>query len=229
MPTIEQEIIPINRLKSLTNFLDFLYIKSVNLREWLNHQFSDSWLSLEEMRKSSQIEPQMTFQLFPAFRSLPINGLQQQLRKLSDNINLEKPINDMVDIIKTTENEKKFWEAVELLRILEPSHPAMGLSRIKELETYLASPLILMIHIVEKTEETMAIALQISSLSLDNKLPPNLTLSLFEGTDKLLEEIVTHSDPLEMNIKLKLSAVLGEQFTVKLTLEDKVFSEHFIV
>ena len=75
----------------------------------------------------------------------------------------------------------------------------------------------------------MAIALQISSLSLDNKLPPNLTLSLFEGTDKLLEEIVTHSDPLEMNIKLKLSAVLGEQFTVKLTLEDKVFSEHFIV
>ena len=169
MPTIEQEIIPINRLKSLTNFLDFLYIKSVNLREWLNHQFSDSWLSLEEMRKSSQIEPQMTFQLFPAFRSLPINGLQQQLRKLSDNINLEKPINDMVDIIKTTENEKKFWEAVELLRILEPSHPAMGLSRIKELETYLASPLILMIHIVEKTEETMAIALQISSLSLDNK------------------------------------------------------------
>ena len=229
MPTIEQEIIPINRLKSLTNFLDFLYIKSVNLREWLNHQFSDSWLSLEEMRKSSQIEPQMTFQLFPAFRSLPINGLQQQLRKLSDNINLEKPINDMVDIIKTTENEKKFWEAVELLRILEPSHPAMGLSRIKELETYLASPLILMIHIVEKTEETMALALQISSLSLDNKLPPNLTLSLFEGTDKLLEEIVTHSDPLEMNIKLKLSAVLGEQFTVKLTLEDKVFSEHFIV
>ncbi len=160
---------------------------------------------------------------------MPINGLQQQLRKLSDNINLEKPINDIVDIIKTTENEKKFWEAVELLRLLEPSHPAMGISRIKELETYLASPLILMIHIVEKTEETMAIALQVSSLSLDNKLPPNLTLSLFEGTDKLLEEIVTHSDTLDMNIKLKFSAVLGEQFTVKLTLGDKVFSEHFIV
>ncbi|MDJ0580054.1 DUF1822 family protein [Crocosphaera sp.] len=229
LPTIDQEIIPLNKLKPLTDFLEFIYIKSVNLREWLNHQFSDSWLSLEEMIKSSQIEPQMTFQLFPAFRSLPINGLQQQLRKLSDSINLEKPINDIVNIIKTTENEKKFWEAVELLRLLEPSHPAMGISRIKELETYLASPLIMMIHIVEKTEETMAIALQVNSLSLDNKLPPNLTLSLFEGTDKLLKEIVTNSDPLDMNIKLKFSAVLGEQFTVKLTLGDKVFSEHFIV
>ncbi|MEL4894384.1 DUF1822 family protein [Crocosphaera sp. Alani8] len=229
LPTIAQEIIPIHQLQSLPQFLEFLYIKSVKLRDWFEHQFSDSWLSLEETIKLAQLQPQITFQLFPVFRSLPINGLQKQLKKLDNNINLDQPINGLVKIIKTTDNEKMFWDAVALLRLLEPSHPDIGIIRIKQLTNYLESPLILMIHVVEKQSQTIAIALQVNSLTADNKLRPHLTLSLFEGSDQLLKEIVTHSQPLDMNIKLKFNAVLGEEFTVKLTLGDKVFSEHFMV
>lgn len=229
LPNVHQENISINQLQSLEKFLDFLYTKSVNLREWLNHKFSNSWLSLEEMINSSNLQPQITFQLFPAFRSLPITGLNQKLQQLNENINLEQPINDLVDIIKTTESDKKFWQAVELLSIIEPSHPEIGIRRIKKLENYLGSPILLSIHIVKKESQTIAIALQVNSLSADNKLPPQLTLSLFEGTDKLVKEIVTKSRPLDINIMLKFNASLGEQFTIKLTLGDKIFSEHFIV
>ncbi|MGK7942251.1 MAG: DUF1822 family protein [Crocosphaera sp.] len=229
LPTVNQEIISINQLQSLDKFLDFIYTKSVNLREWLNHKFSDSWLSLEEIIKSSQLQPQITFRLFPVLRSLPITGLDEQLRNLNDNINLEQPINELVKIIKSTENNKKFWESVELLRLLEPSHPDIGIRRIKTLKKYLGSAIILTIHIVEKKQETIAIAVEVNSLTPDNTLPPKLILRVFEGTDKLLKEIVTKSKPLDMEIKLKFNAVLGEQFTLQLTLDDKVFTEHFIL
>lgn len=229
LPTVSHERIPITQLQSLTQFLEFLYepqIQWVNFRDWLNHQFAESWTSLEEIVKSSDFKPQLTFR----FASAGIHwraGLQKRIKNLDASINLDSPINDICNIIKTTENEQTLWEAVEILRLIEPEHSATGVRRTHDLQSYLDSPVALTVNIVEKSQQKIAVLLRVDPLGIENTLPPQLTLSLFEGTDQLLKEVITGS--LDIRIQLKFIADIGEKFVVKLSLEDKIFTEYFAV
>ncbi len=226
LPVVNQKKVSKNQLKSLTELIEFLYEPAINwiyLRDWLNHQFSQASLSLEEVMKTPKVSPKF------AFRVAPNIGLTKLVDKLGVKINLTSPINDLVKIIQTTHDEEIRWEAIEALRQIDPNHPAIGVRRIYQLQDHLEIPVALMVSLVAINHEQVAILLKVYPIGIENSLPPQLSLSFFEGTDILLEQIVSNSEPLDMTIQLKFLANFGEKFTITLSFNQASYTKHFIV
>lgn len=228
LPTVSQERVTINQIKPLSELIEFLYEPAVNwlyLRDWLDHKFTNYWLSLEEVIKYPNVSPKLAFRSVPNLR----HGINHLLKNLDAKINLNTPINDLSQLIQTTDNEETRWQAVDILRQIEPDHTATGVRRIYPLQEYLDSPVALMIAIVEKANQQMAVLLRVYPIGEKDTLPPQLTLSLFAGTDELLREIVTRSDLLDNYIQLKFITDLGDKFSVMVSLKNKLAKQYFIV
>lgn len=226
LPVVNQEKVTQNQLKPLTELIECLYEPAINwiyLRNWLDHQFNQAWLSLEEVMKTPKVSPKF------AFRVAPNRGLNKLANRLGININLTSPINDLVKIIQTTHDQEIRWEAIEALRKIDPNHAAIGVRRIYQLQDHLEIPVALMVSLVAINNEQVAILLKVYPIGIDNYLPPQLSLNFFEGTDNLLKQIVSNSNPLDITIQLKFMANFGEKFTITLSFNQASYTEHFIV
>lgn len=234
LPYVFQENISIHTLYSLNEFLDHLYqpmINWVRLGDWLENLFTDAWQDLRNMTQS--VDPQTAL----AFRYGNTNidkktWVKEQIQQLFPLQTIPSKIdllNLLPQIIQATPEEEIRWQAAEMLWEIDPYHPATGVRRVLDLGMELAGcPLALMVALLEKSDQTISILLRLSPMRERAKLPPDLRLIIYEQNN-IIAEAKSRFEPLDNYIQLKILANIGERFSIKISLNEAIFQEYFII
>ncbi|MBF2022520.1 MAG: DUF1822 family protein [Hydrococcus sp. C42_A2020_068] len=241
LPTVSKEKIPIACLQSLDEFLDFLYKPTLNfvcLSDWFDNIFTTGWEAIEEVIVNhQQANPALAFRL-GRVRFDKMEWLRQQIKQLFPTGKPSSPILPprdrdpipaLVQILQATQDEETRWQAAEMLWEIEPTHPAAGVRRIIDLGMQLGGHRVaLMVALLEKPDQKVAVLLRVYPMGNRDTLPPLLQLSVYES-DNPVAQVQARSQPLDNYIQLKLIAENGEKFSVKVALEETSFIEYFII
>ncbi|HEY9875288.1 MAG TPA: DUF1822 family protein, partial [Candidatus Obscuribacterales bacterium] len=241
LPTVFKEQIPLDHLQPLEKFLEFLYQPAINwlrLSNWFDNIFPNAWQAIEEVINNQGANPALAFRL-GRLRFDNIEWLRQQLSlntrgKQPDKTLIpleEDPIPALIQIIQTTQDEETRWKAAEMLWGIEPTNPASGTRRIIDLGMQLGGyPIALMVAILQKPDQKVAVLLRVYPMGDRNYLPFGLKLSLCDSANpNRVVEVQSRVQPLDNYIQLKFIAEYGEKFSVKVSLDDASFTEYFVI
>jgi len=246
-------------LEELLIYLDWLQAQSLQrvtpslrpihyLSRWLTTMMDveDSvWQTVENLWRRL---PEPTF----AFRSLnnivldspsQIQQLVEQLHasqqfgslhpKMTPIATNENFLAALVHLIQTTPDEETRWKAAEILWTIDPGNPVSGVRRVLDLGLLLAKqPLALMVAILQLPNEVtsknrLSILARVYPMAEQTCLPTGLQLAVLDETGQLgLETVARERDNY---IQLKLRGEFGEHFSIRLTLEDDVMTESFVI
>lgn len=206
----------------------------IRLSQWLDHLFEPDWQRLDTLLQSLK-QPILNFaSAFPRQGSTNPETLQQLVNQLylrqsantqSAPANLEPPT-ALAQLIQTTQDDEIRWQAAELLWELEPQHPACPVISAKDLGLYLAGQAIaLMVGILSKSDGKMLILLRAYPLK-EAHLPPELKLIVLDEAGNTVQEL--ESRQRDDYIQFKITADVGDRFSVRMILNDTSFTESFI-
>jgi hypothetical protein len=207
----------------------------IRLSQWLEHIFEPDWQPLSTLLQSLR-QPILNFANTSSMRGSrnpeTIQKLVNQLYlRQSSNAqpapaNLEPPT-ALAQLIQTTQDDEIRWQAAELLWEIDPQHPACPVISAKDLGLYLAGQLIaLMVGILSKSDGKMLILLRAYSIE-QPYLPPSLKLIVLDETGSVLQEL--ESRQRDDFMQFKITADVGDRFSVCMILNDTSFTESFIV
>ncbi|MGH8001407.1 MAG: DUF1822 family protein, partial [Brasilonema sp.] len=134
----------------------------------------------------------------------------------------------LVNLLQTTQDEEIRWTLAEILWTIDPQHPATKTRRVLDLGMQLAGYAVaLMVAILQKPDNTVAVLLRVYPMGNQRYLPPGLQLAgLYENGKPFLE---VQARELDDYIQLKFSAEFGEQFSVRVALENAMITENFLI
>lgn len=140
----------------------------------------------------------------------------------------------LVQLIQTAPDEETRWKAAEMLWTIEPGHLATGVRRVLDLGLLLAGQrLVLMVAILQSDSAAtlapsrLSILARVYPLAEQGYLPPGLQLAVLEPDGSLGLE--TQARERDNYMQLKLRGAFGEQFSLRLCLEDDVITESFVI
>jgi hypothetical protein len=141
----------------------------------------------------------------------------------------------LVHLIQTTTDEETRWKAAEILWAIDPSNPMSGMRRVLDLGLLLVrQPLALMVSILQPSvgaapgsDSDLSILVRVYPMAEQGYLPTGLQLAILDGDGSLGLE--TQSRERDNYIQLKLKGKFGEQFSIRLCLEDDVITEYFVI
>ncbi|GAB4176983.1 MAG: hypothetical protein Fur006_08350 [Coleofasciculaceae cyanobacterium] len=237
-PVGSRSALPVSELQPLDALIDCIVAPQrspIRLSQWLNHLFEPDWQPLDTLLQSLR-QPILNFaSALPRRGSINPETIQQLVDRLylrqSDNTqsappDLEPPT-ALAQLIQTTQDDEIRWQAAELLWELEPQHPACPVISSKDLGLYLAGEAIaLMVGILSKSDGTMLILLRAYPLKQPH-LPPGLTLIVLDDTGNTVQEL--ESRQRDDYIQFKITADVGDRFSVRMILNDASFTESFAV
>ncbi|NMG06211.1 DUF1822 family protein [Brasilonema sp. UFV-L1] len=244
VPTITSSVIHITQLQSLQALVEHLHEKSqvVRLRQWLEGIYEARWETIEEL--SHRSSPAL------AFRSKRVKGVEldtpEKIRQVISQLYARQHKGDrsqlqpfevsspsqftdvLVNLLQTTQDEEIRWTLAEILWTIAPHHPVTKARRILDLGMQLAGYAVaLMVAILQKPDNTVAVLLRVYPIGNQRYLPPGLQLAgLYENGNPFLE---VQARELDDYIQLKFSAEFGEQFSVRVTLENAMITENFLI
>jgi hypothetical protein len=134
------------------------------------------------------------------------------------------------NIVETNLNEEIRWNAALSLRLLAPLHPCSGKWRGKLVNLGMElvnAQLALVMGILPKGDEQTSIFLRVYPTNKQGKLPEGLCLQIVDETGAVFKEIVSGRE--DNLIQYKFWGNLGEQFQVRLGLNDLWLNENFLV
>ena len=207
----------------------------IRLSQWLDHLFQPDWQPLDTLLQSLR-QPILNFaSALPRRGSRTPETIQQLVNQLylrqsantqSTPADLEPPT-ALAQLIQTTQDDEIRWQAAELLWELDPQHPACPAISSKDLGLYLAGQAIaLMVGILSKSDGKMLILLRAYPLKQPH-LPPGLKLIVLDETGNTVQELESRQQDDYM--QFKVTADLGDHFSVRMVLNDTSFTESFVV
>ncbi len=220
VPKVEASILPINQLQSLDALL--IHLQELNnakeqhvtqLSQWFNNIFETNWQMVEELfaNKAPAV-------VFLGESDQETSNLGAAVAELSA---------EMVHLIQSTDDEETRWKAAERLWTIDPDNPASGVRRVMDLGIQLAGKAIaLMVAVLRKPDQTVAILLRVYPMGNRRYLPPGLRLAGLQDNKSFLE---TESRDRDDYIQLKFCAELGEHFQVRVSLAEASITESFVV
>ncbi len=239
LPEVSNEQIPLTQLQSLESFLEFLYQPAINwlrLSDWFDNIFATGWLTIEEVIERQSANPKLAFRLGD-FRFDTNEWLQQQIQQLCIPSEVRgnqlfrdfEIISALTEILKKTTDEETRWKAAEMLWEIEPNHPFSGARRIIDLGMRLGGhPIALMVAILQKPDQKVAVLLRVYPMGNQDTLPSGLKLTVSESNNAIAQ-VEARKQPSDNYIQLKLIAEYGEKFSVMISLGEATLSEYFIV
>jgi len=238
VPVGSESALSVSDLQPLDALIDCIVApqpEPIRLSQWLDHLFEPDWQPLNTLLQSLR-QPILNFA-----SALPRQGgtnpetiqqlvdqlyLRQSANTQSAPTNLE-PLTALAQLIQTTQDDEIRWQAAELLWELDPQHPACPVISSKDLGLYLAGQAIaLMIGILSKSDGKMLILLRAYPLTQPH-LPPELKLIVLDDTGNTLQEL--ESRQRDDYMQFKVTADLGDRFSVRVVLNQASFTESFVV
>ena len=200
----------------------------ITLSQWLEDIFEMDWQPLDTLLQSLR-QPILNFASIntEAIQKL-VNQLylRQSAHTQSAPTFLEPPT-ALAQLIQTTQDDEIRWQAAELLWELEPQHPACPVISAKDLGLYLAGVAIaLMVGILSKSDGKMLILLRAYPMEQFH-LPPGLKLIVLDETGNTVQEL--ESRQRDDYIQFKITADVGDRFSVRVVLDEASFTESFVV
>ncbi|MEP0871225.1 DUF1822 family protein [Trichocoleus desertorum AS-A10] len=245
VPSVTTTMLPLAQLQSLDALLLRLHQPApaaVQLGQWFNQVFEPQWQAIAAWLENRDTNYAM------AFRARQVKGMtidtpeavKHLVEQLYANQAEQEPehftlstanlsvIPALTQLLQTTQDEEIRWTAAELLWTLDPDHPAAGVRRITDLGIHLAGHAIaLMVAILPKPEQKVAVLLRVYPMVGQAYLPPELQLvGLDAGGQAFLTTQARRKDDY---IQLKFTADLGERFSVRIALESASIVENFVV
>jgi hypothetical protein len=251
-PSVSRERLPLQQLQPLEALLIHLeWLQQVphlqqktHLSQWLHD------LTKTDGSKWQTIEALMAQLYNPtfAFRSQGIAPDMPDLQRLVEQLYTSQrfgyPRSDipsdpntkaaLVQLIQTTPDEETRWKAAEILWTLDPGHPATGVRRVLDLGLLLAGQqLVLMVAVLQSDSAStlepphLSILARVYPLAEQGYLPAGLKLAVLEQDGS--PGLETQARERDNYIQLKLRGEFGEQFSIRLCLEDDVITESFVI
>jgi len=223
----QQGIIPLGELRSLADFPAYLSKFSqvreespvlsqqtqlspqlVNLRNWLEDVFEAGWRTIDEVFVTREVS------LVPEFR-----GTTRFRGKTKE---------ELIEILYTTKDEETRWQVAESLWQLDPNNRVSGVRRVADLGMQLAGHAVaLMVAVLPKPDQSMAILLRVYPMGSKLHLPPGLQLiGLDEAGDSFSEVQAREQDNY---IQFKFTAEPGDRFSLRVALDDASITESFVI
>jgi len=139
------------------------------------------------------------------------------------------------DLLKIEKDEEMRWQAALSLGKIDPGNPISGTKKAKLIDLGLrlhAREIALIIAIIPKNEERLGVFVQVRSVN--EELPTGLKLSILSETGEVIPklEVEARSDTAgegkDNSIQLRFTPPSGTIFQVRVTSNDREFTETFI-
>jgi len=248
VPAVSTTMLGLSQLQPLDRLIDKLDSSVtpppiVQLHRWFDNIFEVGWQAVEELSELFN-----TYTLSPAIpcrepRSSREIDDSENLKWLIEQLYANQPNRDqsetktlpdpdpstaLIHLIQTTQDEETRWQATELLWKIDPDNPAGGIKRLMDLGMELGGhEIALMVAILRKSDQKMAILVRVCPISSKTHLPPGLRLIVLDEAGNPRRE--TQARTRDNYIQRKFSAELGERFGVRVALEEVSITESFIV
>jgi len=154
--------------------------------------------------------------------------LPSYLHKIRPLVNLSQWLRNIFEI---------GWETVDKVLVEQATQPALSLRgkskasnlkrcKLLKLGTKLEL-LAVIVTIIPESESNINILIELKPKLSQNYLPANLLIILLDEYEEAI--IDTKTEQLNQHIQLELSGEPGEQFSLKIALEEASYSEYFII
>jgi hypothetical protein len=225
--------------------------KTVDLSQWLQNIVEEGWQTIEQILVPS--EPSFAYAY--ALRGEVVNSsmrgdidtLIEEIYKSPDEKGrkqaaiklgaVEKAtpeiLTSLIHLIQTTQDEETRWSAAESLWRLDPNCEAGGIRRVKDLGKLIEEcPIALMVAVLPKPDNTIAILLRAYPVGEQRHLPHHLALIVLdEAGNQFLKAEARELDQglSDHYIQLKFCGLPKEKFSVKVTLNNTEITEEFLL
>ncbi|MEM9926934.1 MAG: DUF1822 family protein [Cyanobacteria bacterium P01_D01_bin.50] len=234
LPQVNNTRINIEELESLDNLLETLHSHQtvVQLNQWLENIIDEGWRNVEEIIGEQASKPLFVFANISSENSKSDNNKDAvaQLYSTQNEINQVDSDSEkaLIHLLKNTNNEEIRWKAAELLWEINPENPAAGVRKAIDFGMHFGKNAVaLMVAILPKPDETMAILIRAYPLSDRTHLPQGLQLSGLDATGNTFFTVQARSQ--DNYIQFKFTAELGDRFNIRVALGDASLTESFAV
>jgi hypothetical protein len=139
----------------------------------------------------------------------------------------------LIHLIQTTQDEETRWGGAESLWQLDSENVAAGIRRVKDLGIQLGKDTVaLMVAVLPKTDQTIAVLLRVYPMGEQRHLPPHLVLIVLDEIGNKFLEVEARELAHGLSdhyIQLKFSGLPGEKFSVKVALGEIEITEEFVL
>lgn len=213
-----------------------------NLSNWFGNLFEAGWQTIEEFMGNSESNLAFAFRNVSSTSEETIQNLIEQIYNNADEglrkvaaerlgaIGNNNPeiIAALTHLIRTTEDEETRWAAAESLWTIDPQNPVSGIRRVADLGLQIrVHAVALMVAILPKSEEKVAILLRVYPLRNQTYLPSGLRLIVLDEEGDIFLE--TEARDADNFIQLKLGGDRHEPFIVKVALGEIEITENFVI
>ncbi|MEB3216239.1 MAG: DUF1822 family protein [Nostocales cyanobacterium 94392] len=234
VPQVNNNMLNIKKLQALDNLFELLHSNQtvIQLNRWLENAIDTGWKNLEEIIDKQTINHLFVFaDISPKVaNSEKMEDIVTQLYSSQDEIKKVDSDSEkaLIHLLKNTHNEEIRWKAAELLWEINPQNPAGGIRKAIDLGIHFhQNAVALMVAILPKPDESLAILIRVYPGGNKNHLPPGLRLS---GLDAEGNSFFTVQSRNKDNyIQFKFTAELGDKFNIQVALDDANITERFIV
>lgn len=234
VPQVTNDTLDTKQLQSLDNLLETLHSTNtvVKLSQWLENIIDEGWKSVEEIIGRKAINPVFVFADISS-EEANSNKMKDAVRLLYDTQNeVDKVDSDaqkaLIHLLENTTNEEIRWKAAELLWEINPENSAGGIRKAIDLGMHFGKNAIaLMVAILPKPDESMAILIRVYPGSDKTYLPQGLQLSGLDAAGSSFFTVQARSK--DNYIQFKFTAELGDRFNIRVALDDANITESFVI
>ncbi len=219
----------------------------VNLSQWLQNTFEAGWQAIEQLfgrgessfayaLRSQDVEPANPDEIDRLIELIYFDRdeieQQQAVQRLGEiSTGNQKAIATLVELIRSTSDDNTRWIAAESLSRIDPGNLADGVRRVKEiqLESHTVG---LMMSILPKVDQKIALLLRVYPLANQRYLPANLKLMVLDDKNNSFLEAESkdfNRGERDLFIQLVFSGSCGEKFSVKLSVGEDEVREDFVI
>lgn len=215
----------------------------INWRQWLQNLrdeiFEPYWqqpqLVLATGAHKGAMSPNEIEAIAPLIQRLQTTNDEITRRQIATElgdigVNSPEAIAALTDLLATSEDGETLWQAALSLGKINPSHPQAGIEMAKAIdlisETQSAT-VALLVAFRPKNEHRVSIRIRIEAIDEENDLPENLQVTVFDQSGNTFRQAQpTNPTCLELQ---GFSGLIGEQFSIRLSLGEARITENFVI
>ena len=214
---------------------------TVQLGAWFANQFSEAWQAIAvpsqiqwsvATRSASSAHTDEITQLLEQLSAVLDEQQRRRIVKRLGQIAIAHPaaIQALTDCLRTSLDDETLWTVADSLWHIDPSNPAAGVRRMHPIDLGMLSSvpaIALTVSIIQKSDRQIGVFLQVQPIANEANLPQSLKLQLLDESGVTLQESI--AQPGDRGIQLKFSGVSGEAFGVRISLNEAIFTQDFVI
>ncbi|WP_354636294.1 DUF1822 family protein [Planktothricoides raciborskii] len=216
----------------------------INLQQWLKNSqdelFEPDWqppevIASKSSRSKSAMSPYEIEAIAPLIQRLQTTNDEITRRQIATElgdigVNFPEAIAALSDLLATSEDSETLWQAALSLGKINPSHPQAGIEMAKAIDLVSETQSVtvaLLIAFRPKNEQKVSIRIRIEAIDEENDLPQNLQVTVFDQSGNTFRQ-AQPTNPTFLELQ-GFSGLIGEQFSIRLSLEEASITENFVI